>query len=97
MNFADCLIALSGLCLADPSNLQVETGISRQLSGDMTYTWAGKSYGGGTLGTAAIVLEQPLARGFSYRLGFEHRSLLDTAADRGEERWFFNLTWRPFR
>lgn len=96
MEFLSCLIALSGTCVLDPSNIQTEVGISRQLSGDEQYVWAGRSYGGGTLGTTALVLDQPLAGGFGYRLAITHSSLLNTTQDRGEERYSFSITWRPF-
>lgn len=96
MSFAACLIALSGACVLDPSNVQVESGISRQLAGDVRYFNGDQRYGGATLGTFGLVLEQPLARGFGYRLALVHTSLLNTTADRGEERYSLSITWRPF-
>lgn len=94
--FATCLIALSGACLLDPANLQLETGISRQLAGDVRYFNAERSYGGASLGTFGLVVEQPLTRSFGYRLALTHTSLLNTTQDRGEERYSFSITWRPF-
>lgn len=97
MDFASCLIVLSGVCLASPQNIQVEAGVSEQVSGRNHYFVNGRDYGGGHLGRFAIVLDQPVTQGVKYRLYFEHRSLLDTWADSGDNRMGLDFVWKPFR
>jgi hypothetical protein len=91
--------ATAGCVSARPQlrNVSIEADVSTQISGSETYMCDAVSYGGGHLGRIAVVLDQPVTRTLTYRLGLEHRSLLDTSQDRGEERAIAGFVWRPFR
>lgn len=92
------LTLLVTACAAAPRlrNVSVEADLSTQVSGDFAYFCGGTDYRGGHVGRVAITLDQPLTSSVTYRLGIEHRSLLDTGRDRGEERAVIGVMWRPF-
>lgn len=92
-----CLLPLvAGLCLADPANITISADASKQVTGKYDYWIESRNYGGAHVGRVAIQMETPLTRTFSFRLGWEHLSLLDTDSDRGQERIFFGVSFRPF-
>lgn len=94
------LIAALAGCVSIPGpqlrNVSLEADVSTQVSGNQTYTWDGVSYGGAHIGHVALVLDQPVTSTLTYRVGLEHRSMLDTNKDRGEERAIVGIVWRPF-
>lgn len=94
--FACLLPLIAGVCLASPSQLSVEGDASFQVSGAVTYQLGADHYGPGIIGRAALQMDVPLYRSFTFRYGIEHTSLLDTNNDRGQERAFIGFLWHPF-
>lgn len=93
-----CLLPLvAGLCLFDPANLVVRADLSWQVSGRFDYYERGRDFGSGHLARLAIQVDVPMPARFTLSYGVEHSSLWDTNADRGQERAFAAITWRPFR
>ena len=93
-----CLLAITvAACIFDPANLSIEAEASRQTSGDFTYRVEGIEYPNATVGRLAIQMDAPLGAGVTLRYGWEHLSLIDTDRDRGQERLFLGLVWRPFK
>lgn len=93
------IISTAGCVSLQPQlrNVSVQADVSSQVSGDFDYEYAGINYHGGRVGRVAVILEQPVSGSITYRVGIEHRSLIDTTKDRGEERAIAGFTWRPFR
>lgn len=93
-----CLLPLiAGACLMDPQATALSMDASRQLSGDFHY-WSGqRDYRGATVGLIQLTSGGDLTRSVSLTYGVRHTSLLDTRSDRGENRFFVGLSWRPFR
>ncbi len=96
MHLSSALLALTLAALTGCSTLTVEADVSTQLSGDFRYLSGAHDFHGAHVGRLAVMLEQPVTRSVECRLGIEHRSLLDTSRDRGEERVVVGVTWRPF-
>lgn len=92
----ECWVHLFSLCVFDPSNVAIEADVSRQLAGDFTYHSGGQVYGGGTVGRIFITDSVSLTKTLTFTYGVEHRSLVGTRSDRGEERFSVGFTWRPF-
>jgi hypothetical protein len=91
-----CLLPLVfGVCLANPSELQITADASIQAAGSYHYYVGGRDVGTGTLGRVQLAMNVPVGR-FSFRYGIEHTSLIETTADRGQERIFAGFTYRPF-
>lgn len=92
-----CLLPLiAGVCLFEPSSLTLRAQASLQISGSERYYWGTTDYGGGHLGRLTAEMGVTITPSFSIAYGVEHQSLIDTARDRGEERMFMTLQWRPF-
>lgn len=94
-----CLLPLiAGICLADPSRIELYADASRQTSGDFQYsTRSAGPIPDATIGRIGISLETPLWFGLASRVGWEHTSIINTNSDRGQERFFMGFVWRPFR
>jgi hypothetical protein len=94
----DCLIQVAtALCLIQPSGLTLRADISAQVAGDVTHWSGGHNYGGARLGHLGLELPLLTYRGFAINAGYVHESLLETRTDRGEERLYVGMQWRPFR
>lgn len=92
-----CLLPLiAGACLLDPSHVLVRGDVSYQVSGHFNYIERDRSYGTGKLGRLAVEIYAPLSASFTLNYGIEHTSLYTTNEDRGQERAYVGLTWRPF-
>lgn len=93
----NCLLPIiAGFCLSDPAALNLYADASMQSSGDFRYVDHGVNYRGGQVGRIGIEMQSSSIYGFRLRYGYEHSSLLNTNADRGQERIFFGFTYRPF-
>lgn len=93
-----CLLPLiAGACLFEPSALTLSVDTSTQVAGDVHHVDHHHDYGGGHLARVRIEAGGPLAHGVYLFYGLQHESLLDTGRDRGEERVYAGVTWRPFR
>jgi hypothetical protein len=93
-----CLLHLAAsLCLFDTSHIELRADISSQVAGNFTYVSRGNSYGGAHVGTIELSAGSDLTNEVSIRYGIRHTSLADTSHDRGEERAFIGIIWRPFR
>jgi hypothetical protein len=51
--------------------------------------------GSGILGRVSMTMTVPVSRRFEIRYGLEHTSLIETTADRGQERVSLGFVWRP--
>ncbi len=91
------VIVLAASTLAGCSTLAVEADVSSQLDGDFRYIADGHNYHGAHVGRLAVSVEPRLTQSLTATLGVEHTSLLDTGSDRGQERAFVGLKWRPFK
>lgn len=93
-----CLVPLiASICIADPANLSLQAGASEQLGGDFAYHSGTHQYGGGIVGIAKIDMAVTLTPRWTLNYGIEHESLLNTRSDRGQERLFVGITWRPLK
>lgn len=92
----NCLITLFGLCLFDPVGIALEGDMSWAAGGMHDYSLESRRYDG-TIGRIALAVDVPATATITLRYGLEHRSYIETARDRGEERAFIGLVWRPFR
>jgi hypothetical protein len=92
----DCLINLIALCLFDPSNLTIRADFGLEIAGGFHYTVNDTDVGTGKL--VAVRLEMPVRvnKKLEFTYGVEHISLLD-ANDRGQERVYLGITWKPFQ
>lgn len=92
-----CLLPLiAGVCLLDPSNVEVRVDASRRIAGDFTYTADGHNFGGGNLFTGELSVIVETQGSFEWRYGVRHESLIDKR-DSANRRAFVGFTWRPFR
>lgn len=96
-----CLIPILSVCLLDPSNIVLEGQMSGQVSGGVQYSVGGPQSGyhlvTGPVGRAALSVVVPIDDWFELSYGIEHRSIISTAQDRGEERAFVGFYWRPWK
>lgn len=93
----DCLLPLlAGVCMLDPSNITLRGDISHQVGGHEDYFVEGRSYGSGKLARVSVEVFAPLSRRLTLNYGIEHSSLYNTTKDRGQERAYVGLMWRPF-
>lgn len=88
--------AANAICLLSPTELTLRADASTQIAGDFSYRIDGRDYGGGTVGRIALDLPLARFRGWTLAGGIIHESLLDTTGDRGQERIYLGLQWRPF-
>jgi len=89
---------LAALALAGCSTLTVRADLSEQVSGNWTTTALdGRDLTHQPVARIAIAFEPELSRTVSASLGFEHRSYPFSSADRGDERVYVGLAWKPFR
>ncbi|MBX5461742.1 MAG: hypothetical protein IRZ28_11710 [Steroidobacteraceae bacterium] len=86
-----CVLALAGC-----STFTVEADASRQVTGDWRTTIEGRDFTHEVLVRVAAGFEPALSETLTMPLGVEHRSYPSTTADRGEERVYLGLKWRPF-
>lgn len=91
-----CLLLLVGACLFDPSQISLRADVSYQTSGDLYHRIGNKDYGGGHVGRVELDVPVILGRHFTLNAFVLHQSLVDTRADRGEERAGLQLVYRPF-
>lgn len=93
-----CLLPLiAGACLFEPSTLTLSVDASAQLGGDVHHVDHRRDFGGGHMGRIRLEAGGSLTHQVYLFYGVQHESLLDTGRDRGEERVYAGLTWRPFR
>jgi hypothetical protein len=92
-----CLLPLVfGICLANPSELRIETDASVQVGGDYRYHVDGRDMGTGIVGRLAISMDVPVSRSFTVRYFIAHTSLVTTTSDRGQERAGVSFVYRPW-
>jgi hypothetical protein len=92
-----CLLPLiAGICLANPSELRLESHASFQVDGSYHYYVDGRDVGTGIVGTLSLSMDVPVTRAFTVRYGVAHQSLIGVSNDRGQERAYLGFTWRPF-
>lgn len=96
-----CWVMLFHVCLVDPSTAYLRADVSTKVAGEWAYRY--RPEGGADFKTAPVLvgrlelgLQIALPHGWQMSYGIEHRSNIYTA-DRGEERVFVGLEWRPFR
>jgi hypothetical protein len=91
------IAALGALGLAGCSTFTVEAGLSEQVTGKArVHLSNGSDVTHEPLGRIALYFEPSLTRTVTARLGVEHLSYPETDFDRGQERIFAALTWKPF-
>lgn len=89
------LLFVCVLTLAGCSTFTVEADASRQIAGDWRTTIEGRDFTREVLVRVAAGFEPALSETLTMPLGVEHRSYA-SIADRGEERVYVGLKWRPF-
>lgn len=92
----NCLIPILSACLLDPSTVEVRADTSYQVSGSFQYRPMGRVMETATIGMFEVSAGGYLGRGLTVRYGVRHTSILEVY-DRGEERAFVGLVWRPFK
>jgi hypothetical protein len=92
-----CLLPLiaNAICLFQPSELRIEATASLQTGGSYHYYVNRRDMGSGILGRVSMTMTVPVSRRFEVRYGLEHTSLIETTADRGQERVSLGFVWRP--
>jgi hypothetical protein len=89
-----CLLPIVALCLFQPSELTIEADASWSL-GRSYYYVADRPYEG-SIGRISLTMPVVVSERLQFHYGLEHRSMIETDADRGEERAVLGFTWRPF-
>jgi len=92
----DCVLAVLQLCLFDPSAITVSGDLGWQTSQGVKYRMDDGTYYTGAIGRLDVTVTVPVTRELSFHYGWEHRSLVETSRDRGEERAVLGFTWKPF-
>lgn len=89
-----CLLPVLAVCLFQPSELTLSADASWALG--PSYYFVGDRQYGGSIGRASVLMRIPVSHRLEFHYGAEHRSMIETDADRGEERALVGFTWRPF-
>ena len=76
-------------------NVVVEGDASWQVAGQVRYILHDATYSG-SIGRLALYVEVPVHPRFQFHYGIEHRSLIETGGDRGEERAIAGFKWQPW-
>lgn len=101
-----CLTAMLLTCLFQPSNLYVTAGLEAELNHPSDERiarpcyhtgWCMKPRNSGAVGTLRIGMAAEITDSITLDYGLEHRSLVNTNRDRGQESAYVSVTWRPFR
>jgi hypothetical protein len=92
----ECLLAVLQLCLFDPSAITVSGDLGWQINQAVRYRLSDGTYYTGPIGRLNLTVTVPVSSELSFHYGVEHRSLVETTHDRGEERAIVGFTWKPF-
>lgn len=91
-----CLTALTLACLFSPQNLYVTTGLDLLIvKPNDEGIWCNDHWCNGPRGELRIGMQVDLTRSWQADYGISHSSFVDSN-DRGIERVYLTVTWRPF-
>lgn len=92
-----CLVPLVlAACLLDGEKVEVRADLGKQVGGDVRWSVQGQRIEP-VFGMLEIGAGGELRRGVEVRYGLRHTSFANTGKDKGENRVFIGLVWRPFR
>lgn len=89
-----CLLPILASCLLSPSELTLSADASWALG--RSYYYVGDRQYEGSIGRISLTMPVVISDQLQFHYGIEHRSMIETHADRGEERAVFGFTWKPF-
>jgi hypothetical protein len=90
------LLLLTVPALAGCSTFTVRGDVSRQVAGDWQERIGTRDVTNRAIARLSLGFEPQLTETISAGFGIEHRSYPGTNSERGEERAYVGLSWRPF-
>jgi hypothetical protein len=88
--------ALTG-CQTVRDGTYVAGGVSRQVAGGVHYIVNDRDYKDALQGQLEVGIAKALGRRVTGKVGIAHESIPELPTDRGQERIFVEIEWRPFR